>query len=161
MPETCSGTTALSRQTAVWRGEFDQNPDIFPLMILNVPRAMRSTGGTWTTPERSVSSLGDCRGRASRIDEELTKFDVDVLVASEHKEFDVFDDLQHGASSIERLGGHSRSIAVMDAVVTPLEDRPESVLELIICFDSCLMLFGIAHGKVFQPQNAEESDLRI
>ena len=43
-PNPRSGTRGLSRQTAIWRDEFEPNPGTLPLIILNVPGAGPAPG---------------------------------------------------------------------------------------------------------------------
>src|SRR5437899_5023699 len=99
-------------------------------------------------PSGLITSLGNRRGRRSNIDEKLTELRVDMLVASLHEVFDVVDDFQHGAAFVERLGRHSRPIAIVNTVVPSLKDRLKSFLKQIVRGDSRLMLVGIIHSQV-------------
>jgi hypothetical protein len=86
---------------------------------------------------------------------------VDVLVAPVHEVLDVLNDLQHGATFIESLGRHPRSIAVVNTIVPPLEDRARPLLELIVRLLAGLVLLPGRRGQVGRLRNAEEPNARI
>ena len=68
-----------------------------------------------------------------------------MVVAPVHEIFDVLDDLQNGSAFVQRLRRHPRTVAVVDAIVSPLKDCFEAVLELIdryalaLCFSPSLI----------------------
>ncbi len=84
-----------------------------------------------------------------------------MLVAPVHEVLDVLDDLQHRAALVQWLRRHPRPIAVVDAVVPPLKDRLESVLELIDRGLPRLVLVAVVHRQVVGPRNTEKPNLRI
>ena len=63
-----------------------------------------------------------------------------MFVATIHQKVDVVDYLDNRPSFDERLGSYSRAVAIMDAVVPPLNDHAESLFHLVQCQRPCSVL---------------------
>lgn len=81
---------------------------------------------------------------------------MDVVVAAAHQEFDILDDLEHRAALVERLRRNARTIAVMNTIVSPLKDRPETFLKLVDRSFSRRMLIAVAHRDIACRRDAEK-----
>ena len=95
----------------------------------------------------------------SRPDEELPKLGIDVLLATVHQKLDILDHFQHGAILVERLGPYPWAITIVDAVVSSLENCPESVFQPIASFVSRLVLVRVGQRRVVHPRDTDEPDL--
>ena len=79
----------------------------------------------------SISRLGNDGRRATGIHQKLSELRIDVFVTTPDKEFDVLNNLQDRSAFIERLRGDLRTVAVVNAIMSPLKDRAETLLELV------------------------------
>src|SRR5690348_10832182 len=90
------------------------------------PQAHRT--GTFTlAPGGSVTGLPDNRGGAASVEQELTKFLLDLLVTPADEVRHVLDVVNLLPLVRERLWRDSRTITVMNAGLSPLEDDTEPV----------------------------------
>lgn len=112
-------------------------------------------------PRLRVPGLGNGRRRASDIDKKLPELHVNMLVAAIHQKLNVLNHLYNGSAFVERLRRHPRAVAVVDAVVTPLEYRAESFLKLVDRGFPRFMLVGVGHRHVVCPRDAEEADFCV
>ena len=92
-----------------------------------------SAGG----PPALVSDLRHNHRGTACPQEKLAKLQIDVFVTAANKEFRVFNDLENGPAEMQRLRRNFRTVAIVNAIVSSLEEGAVSFFHVFLGVSGC------------------------
>ncbi len=109
---------------------------------------------------RLISSGGNSGCRAAHALEKVPELRVDVLVAAEDEELNIPNHLQDRAGAAQWLRSDPRPIAIVDAVVPPLDEIFEPFDHLLSRFRARRFFVWIGHGQEISTPDPEQAKHR-
>ena len=95
------------------------------------------------------------------VEQELPEFDLNMLIGAIDEELDVFDHLEHCASSIQCLRSNSRAITIVNTIVASLKDLFETIIHAFPCGCSGCCSIAYRQCDIGRLSDAEHATLCV